>query len=94
MGVQPQISNWSEDGNAFSLLLNDNPLTDFVDLPEQHNRLLFSNIIAGAVRGALETVQVQCEVSFLSDRLRGDETTELRIQLVAFLDDEVPPADD
>ena len=39
-------------------------------------------------------VQVQCEVEFLKDAVRGDPTTEMRIKLVAFLDDEVPPADD
>jgi hypothetical protein len=39
-------------------------------------------------------LQVQAQVSFLSDKTKGDEITELRIQIVSFLDDLVPPADD
>lgn len=39
-------------------------------------------------------VQVQCEVKFISDTLRGDASTEIRVKLVAFLDDTVPPGDD
>jgi hypothetical protein len=56
MGVQPQIDHWSDDGNSFSLIINDNPLADFVELPGEYKDLFFSNIIAGAVRGSLETV--------------------------------------
>lgn len=54
--MQPSIVNWSDDGNEFSVLLNDNPLADFVEIPADYRDLLFSNIIAGAVRGTLETV--------------------------------------
>jgi len=34
----------------------DNPLNDFVELPEEYNNLDYSNIICGVIRGALSTV--------------------------------------
>jgi hypothetical protein len=39
LGVTAQVINWSADGNEFSLILEENPLTDFVELPEEHNKL-------------------------------------------------------
>lgn len=50
------VTNWNQRNDEFSLILEQNPLTDFVELPEDHPNLLFSNIICGVVRGALEMV--------------------------------------
>jgi hypothetical protein len=36
---------------------------------------------------------MQVEVHFVSDVLRGDEATEMRITLIRFMDDELPPED-
>ena len=33
MGVTCDIANFDADGKAFSLILNENPLSDFVVLP-------------------------------------------------------------
>jgi hypothetical protein len=37
-------------------VLSDNPLADFVELPEELRGLHYSNLLAGVVRGALEQV--------------------------------------
>ena len=37
-------------------ILEDNPLTDFVELPEQLSALKYSNLLCGVIRGALEMV--------------------------------------
>jgi len=39
-------------------------------------------------------VQLQVEVFFVSDVLRGDDTTEMRVRLVRFMDEEVPISDE
>lgn len=53
------MSNWSPDSKQFSLTFEENPLADFVELPDDgksQDELWFSNILCGVLRGALETV--------------------------------------
>ena len=56
LGLTPAVTSWSAAGDEFSLLLENNPLTDFVELPEGHSNLNYSNILCGALKGALEMV--------------------------------------
>ncbi|KAK3077464.1 Trafficking protein particle complex subunit 3 [Coniosporium uncinatum] len=97
LNVTPTVTNWSSDNKQFSLIFEENPLADFVELPDDgkaQDELWYSNIFCGVLRGCLEMVQMQVEVHFVSDILRGNDTTEMRVTLVRYIDDEMPPDDD
>ena len=42
----------------FSLQFAENPLAEFVELPDQYSALIYNNMLCGVLRGALEMVQV------------------------------------
>ncbi|CAI8049891.1 Trafficking protein particle complex subunit 3 [Geodia barretti] len=94
LGVVPTVANWSAKGDEFSLILDQNPLVDFVELPETHQGLLYSNIICGVIRGALEMVQLEVKVWFVQDQLRGSDSTEIRVKFLKKLEDAVPAGED
>lgn len=59
LNITPTITNWSSDNKQFSLVFDENPLADFVELPDDgraQDELWFSNILVGVLRGALEMV--------------------------------------
>ncbi|KAI9150420.1 TRAPP I complex, Bet3 [Paramyrothecium foliicola] len=97
LNITPQVTNWTSDNNQFSLIIDENPFADFVELPDDgraQDELWYSNILCGVLRGALEMVQMQVEAHFVSDVLRGNDTTEMRVSLIRYIDDELPPEDD
>lgn len=56
LGVTASVTNWDTEGTTCSLILEDNPLVDFVELPDTCQGLHYCNILSGIVRGALEMV--------------------------------------
>ena len=59
LNITPTITNWTSDNKQFSLVFDENPLADFVELPDDgraQDELWYSNILCGVLRGALEMV--------------------------------------
>jgi len=59
LNITPTITTWSSDNKQFTLLFEENPLADFVELPDDgkaQDELWYSNILCGVLRGALEMV--------------------------------------
>jgi hypothetical protein len=90
LGSSPSITNWSPSNDEFSILIDNNPLTEYVELPDNILNLRYSNVIAGAIRGALEMIQIEVNTWFVQDYLKGDSTTELRVKFIRKLEDALP----
>ena len=71
LGSPGVLTDWSADGREVTLTLPDNPLADGVELPPAlvTGGLWYSNMLAGALRGALAQVNMNVETSFIADPL-------------------------
>jgi len=82
LNVTSNIDNWSPANDEFSVILYNNPLTEFVELPDSLQNMSYLNILPGVIRGALEMVSVPVRAWIKSDQLKGDNETEIRIQAI------------
>ncbi|RYR68497.1 hypothetical protein Ahy_A03g014999 isoform A [Arachis hypogaea] len=89
LGVTASVSNWDAEGTCCSIILEDNPLVDFVELPDTCQGLYYCNMLSGVIRGALEMVSMKTEVTWIRDVLRGDD-----VKLLKQVPEEYPYKDD
>lgn len=95
LGVFADVQNWDAQYQSCSLVLKDNPLSDFVILPPQlRNELWYSNVLTGIIRGALEMINLKVRATFIHDTLRGDSEIVIRVELLEVLTDRYEDEDD
>ena len=56
------VANWDANGTKCSLILEENPLMEFVELPETCQGLYYCNVLCGVISGALEMVRVHLRI--------------------------------
>jgi len=94
-GVTATVTNFDPKKQSFYFHLEDNPLIDFVELPAQYKeKLCYSNLLCGVIRGALEMVQMKVEATVKQCPLKGDEVTEIKVKLMEILTTEIPVGDE
>lgn len=49
----------------------------------------YSNVLCGTIRGALEMIQLRAECKFLRDTLRGDEVTEIEVEILEVMEEQM-----
>ncbi|KAL3823757.1 hypothetical protein ACHAXA_004850 [Cyclostephanos tholiformis] len=100
LGIQAEVGGFSQDQRSFSIYLQENPLSTFVELPaagdddyqygaggDDLRKLKYSNLYCGVIRGALEQVNLKVECNIVRDTLKGDELNEIRVELKEVLSD-------
>ncbi len=80
LNISADIVNWEPNDSAFTFAFGDNPLSDFVELPSHLHELKYLNLLCGVIRGALEMVQTEVDVTFVKDMLCGDTRNEVRVE--------------
>ncbi|KII65240.1 hypothetical protein RF11_14416 [Thelohanellus kitauei] len=63
LGITPTVTNWSQDNSEFSLVFENNPLAESVELPPEMETLWYSNILPGIIKGALEMMPPSSKTS-------------------------------
>ncbi|KAL7564051.1 hypothetical protein ACA910_006956 [Epithemia clementina (nom. ined.)] len=66
---------------SYTITLVDNPLTIFVELPEDRSELEYSQLLCGMVRGMLEMLQYDVTCKMTQSQLKGSEVNEMLIDL-------------
>ncbi|CAI5445573.1 unnamed protein product [Caenorhabditis angaria] len=94
LGVNATVTNWSNGDRDFSIILESNPLTELVQVPPHliSAGLSYSQLIAGAIRGALEAVHFKVFASAVPES--SNSNTEIRIRFDQVLKDSIPAGED
>jgi hypothetical protein len=79
LGITTDVTQHS--ATSFSLLFVENPLSLFVELPEQYKNLEYSILYCGVIRGAMEMLNYKVECTFIKSLLKGDDIHEIKVDL-------------
>ena len=73
----------------YRIFFSENPLNDYVELPEKFKGLWYSNMICGVIRGALEAINIKVECKYNKDTLKGNDLNEIRVKLIEIIEEKL-----
>ena len=77
LNISPTVGGWSSTSDEFSLIFENNPVAEFVELPDHCYNLRYANILAGAIRGALEMTHIEVACWFVQVNKRLEASTDI-----------------
>ncbi|KAK8829593.1 component of TRAPP complex [Blastocystis sp. ATCC 50177/Nand II] len=86
-GVEASVENWNSDEQSCILRFTNNPLTLYVEIPDELKGIHYSGVYCGVIRGALEMIHMKVECVFKEDMLLGAPANEIKIRFIEYLDD-------
>jgi hypothetical protein len=86
LNITADVEKYDETNKSCYLVFRENPFAEYVILPSSIEKSLwYSNIICGMIRGALEMIGIVVKAYFMTDVLRGDLETVVRVEFVKVL---------
>ena len=73
----------------YRIYFSENPLNDYVELPDKFKGLWYSNMICGVIRGALEAINIKVECKYNKDTLKGNDLNEIRVKLIEIIEEKL-----
>ena len=73
----------------YKIYFTENPLNDYVELPDKFKGLWYSNMICGVIRGALEAINIKVECKYNKDVLKGNDVNEIRVKLIEIIEEKL-----
>jgi len=94
LGISAEVSQWSPDNRSFTLTFRNNPLNEYVELPPSCTGLEYSNVICGALTGALRMVRLNVSCTVTQDELKGASESAIKVTLVEVMTEKLEGYDE
>lgn len=84
-----RVDTITYSSKEYGLTFVDNPLNDFVELPDKYQDLWYLNILCGVIRGVFESINIRVECKYNKDTLKGHDKNEVRVKLIGVIEEKL-----